>query len=183
MAGLIQAGQSSCFQHNFKTHKTTHELNLFILFIIEITSISNLQVQFIEQAQPNQSQFSPVLRLENRQFCYSISLVASKQMQYLLITNIHGNNTGVKYTSSVGMAAIPVYVHIGPAIFRHHLTIIFRHHLLTCCLKTANQNRCMPMFVSCQFYANEPQLQKVMSVGCDWWILIGIGYLPSQGLS
>ena len=33
-----------------KHKKTTHELNLFILFIIEITSISMLQVQFIEQA-------------------------------------------------------------------------------------------------------------------------------------
>ena len=57
-------------------------------------------------------------------------------------------------------------------IFRHHSTFIFRHHLSTCCLKSANHNRCMPMFVSCHFYANEPQVQKVMSVGCDWWISI-----------
>ena len=60
------------------------------------------------------------------------------------------------------------------ALFRHQSTIIFRHihHLSTCCLKSANHNQCMPMFLSCHFYANEPQVQKVMSKGCDWWISI-----------
>ena len=28
------------------------------------------------------------------------------------------------------------------------------------------------MFVSCHFYGNEPQVQKFMLVGCDWWISI-----------
>ena len=55
------------------------------------------------------------------------------------------------------------------AIFRHHSTIIFRPHLSTCCLKSANHNRCMPMFVSCHFYANEPQVQRA----CQWAVTGG----------
>ena len=30
----------------------------------------------------------------------------------------------------------------------------------------------MPVFVSRHFFGNESQVQKVMLVGCDWWILI-----------
>ena len=30
----------------------------------------------------------------------------------------------------------------------------------------------MPVFVSCHFFGNESQVEKVMLVGCDWWISI-----------
>ena len=30
----------------------------------------------------------------------------------------------------------------------------------------------MPVFVSYHFFGNELQVQKVMLVGCDWWISI-----------
>ena len=30
----------------------------------------------------------------------------------------------------------------------------------------------MPVFVSCYVFGNESQVQKVMLVGCDWWISI-----------
>ena len=33
-------------------------------------------------------------------------------------------------------------------------------------------NRYRPAFVSCQLYANKPQVQKVMLMDCDWWISI-----------
>ena len=36
--------------------------------------------------------------------------------------------------------------------------------------KYTNHN--MPVFVSCHFFGNESQVQKVMQVGCDWWVLI-----------
>ena len=29
-----------------------------------------------------------------------------------------------------------------------------------------------PVFVSCYVFGNEPQVQKVMLVGCVWWISI-----------
>ena len=44
--------------------------------------------------------------------------------------------------------------------------------LSTCFLEWANHNRCRLVFVSWQFYANEPQVKKVMLMGCDWWISI-----------
>ena len=62
---------------------------------------------------------------------------------------------------------VPHYVHSG-----YLSTSIFRHRLLTCCLKWANHKGRRPVFVSCHVYGNKPQVQKVMLVGCDWWISI-----------
>ena len=61
-----------------------------------------------------------------------------------------------------------------------HAACQWQIRLSTCVLKWVNNNRCRPVFVLCQFYANEPKVQKVLLMGCDWWISIRLVFLACR---
>ena len=72
---------------------------------------------------------------------------------------------GTSHVPRAFYSRVQCYVHSG-----YLSTSIFRHRLSTCCLKWANHKGRRPVSVSCHFYRNKSQVQKVMLVGYDWWI-------------
>ena len=94
---------------------------------------------------------------------HGLNSASENKMVMYSIANLNGIFKRIKKLNSKISLLGPVFTGIFIFIFRQ-----FRDTPNKQGSKSANH---IPVFISCHFYGNEPQVQVIL-VGCDWWISI-----------